>query len=102
MHVRCFFDLCTLTGAISKNKQNFEKWRHSDCVLILRAHVLLSAAVFARLEKCLDEDRAAAERTETNLKCDIKDLQEALQEAKDQVAFLQKYKTGYDELQSGW
>ena len=79
---------------VSKDQQSYKKCCDAD-------HVLLSAAVFTRLEKCLDEDRAAAERTETNLKCDIKDLQEALQEAKDQVAFLQKYKTGYDELQSG-
>ena len=57
--------------------------------------------VCCSLEKCLDDDRAAAERMERNLNCDIKDLQEDLTEAKNQVAFLQKYKLGYDELQSG-
>ena len=54
-----------------------------------------------RLDKTLEEDRAEWKRREHGFKCDIMALTDELREAKEQVAFLQQYKTGYDDLQAG-
>ncbi|GFR91435.1 hypothetical protein ElyMa_002593100, partial [Elysia marginata] len=51
-----------------------------------------------RLERDLEETRESARDKQHHMECDISDLRESLEDAKNEINYLTQFKKGYDDM----
>ncbi|XP_013415713.1 uncharacterized protein LOC106177476 isoform X2 [Lingula anatina] len=85
---------------ISELKNEIEELKQT--VANLEDEVEDKNADIKRLETTMGDEKEKANMEKHGLNCDIADLKEDLREAKEQIAFLSKYKEGYDNLEKAF
>ena len=61
----------------------------------------LNILAVSSLESDLGQERENMDHLEYNMKCDLSDVREELEDCQKEATFLRQYKGGYDELEAG-